>query len=110
MRPYLVRHGPANAADDVGVIGVEFAERRQPGAEDTTAPLDRLDSATVANGSHVITAVARDGPAIRRLRCRDGHGQQRCSPGLMAERSAVIPDRQRSAVECGDGKRLNYLR
>ncbi len=52
----------AAAADDVGVVGVQFAIDGVPlGAEDTSAPYEvSWSSATAANGAHVITAVARD--------------------------------------------------
>jgi hypothetical protein len=53
----------ANASDDVAVTGVQFKlNGANIGAEDTTAPYSiAWNSAAVANGSHVITAVARDG-------------------------------------------------
>lgn len=52
----------ATAGDNVGVVGVQF---KVDGAgippEDTTSPYSVLwDSSTVANGSHTLTAVARD--------------------------------------------------
>ncbi len=52
----------AAASDDVGVVGVQFAIDGVPlGAEDTAAPYEASwNSATAANGAHVITAVARD--------------------------------------------------
>jgi chitodextrinase len=53
----------ANAADDVGVAGVQFKlNGANLGAEDTTAPYSvAWNTTTSADGSHVITAVARDG-------------------------------------------------
>ena len=52
----------AAASDDVGVAGVQFLLDGAPlGAEDTTAPYEvSWDTATAANGAHVLTAVARD--------------------------------------------------
>jgi hypothetical protein len=52
----------ASAGDNVGVAGVQFRLDGQPlGAEDTTAPFSVAWSSTgSANGSHSITAVARD--------------------------------------------------
>ena len=52
----------ADAADDVGVVGVQFLLNGNPiGAEDTTAPYGvSWNTATVANGTHIVTARARD--------------------------------------------------
>jgi subtilisin family serine protease len=52
----------ANAADNVGVVGVQFkVNGANVGAEDTTAPYSiAWNSSLVANGSHAITAAARD--------------------------------------------------
>jgi hypothetical protein len=52
----------ANAADNVGVAGVRlFVDGTQVGAERTTPPYSvAWDTTTVPNGSHVITASARD--------------------------------------------------
>jgi subtilisin family serine protease len=52
----------ATASDDIGVAGVQFLLDGAPlGAEDTTAPYEASwDSATVANGDHTLSAVARD--------------------------------------------------
>ena len=52
----------ANAADNIAVAGVQFKlDGANLGAEDTTAPYSiNWDSTTVANGSHTLTAVARD--------------------------------------------------
>src|SRR5262249_27368733 len=53
----------ANASDDVGVVGVQFkVDGTNIGAEDTTAPYSvSWNTTTVGNGSHTLTAVARDG-------------------------------------------------
>jgi hypothetical protein len=52
----------ASAADNVGVAGVQFKlDGLLLGPEDTAAPYTiNWDTATVANGSHALTAVARD--------------------------------------------------
>lgn len=52
----------ATSSDDVGVLGVQFlVDGAQIGNEDTSAPYSvQWDTTTVANGSHVLTAVARD--------------------------------------------------
>ena len=52
----------ATAADNVGVAGVQFVlDGVNLGAEDTTAPYSyNWNSATVANGSHTLAAIARD--------------------------------------------------
>ena len=52
----------ADASDNVGVAGVQFrVDGAAVGAEDTAAPYSvTWDSRTVGNGSHSITAVARD--------------------------------------------------
>ena len=52
----------ANATDNVGVVGVQFKrDGVNLGAEDTVAPYAvAWNTNTVANGSHTLTAVARD--------------------------------------------------
>jgi hypothetical protein len=52
----------AAASDDVGVAGVKFLVDGVPlGTEDTSAPYELLwNTAAVANGTHTLTAVARD--------------------------------------------------
>jgi hypothetical protein len=52
----------AAASDDTAVAGVEFrVDGMAVGAEDTAEPFSTAwDSASVANGTHVLTAVARD--------------------------------------------------
>jgi hypothetical protein len=52
----------ANASDNVGVAGVQFLlDGANLGAEDTSAPYSTSwDTTTTANGSHVLTARARD--------------------------------------------------
>ena len=55
----------ANATDNVGVAGVQFKiDGVNFGAEDTTAPFAlNWDTSATANGSHTLTAVARDAAA-----------------------------------------------
>ncbi len=57
----------ANAADNVGVAGVQFRiDGNAVGAEDTTAPYSvRWDIATSTAGGHTVTAVARDAAGNR---------------------------------------------
>jgi len=52
----------ANASDDVGVVGVQFnLDGNKVGSEDTAAPYAiTWDSTTATNGSHALTALARD--------------------------------------------------
>ena len=52
----------ANASDNVGVVGVQFKiDGGNLGAEDTTAPYSvSWSSGNVPNGTHNVTAVARD--------------------------------------------------
>jgi hypothetical protein len=52
----------ANASDDVGVAGVQFyVDGVKVGSEDTTAPYTiQWNSSSVANGTHVLSAIARD--------------------------------------------------
>lgn len=52
----------ANATDNVGVVGVQFkVDGNNIGSEDTSSPYSvSWDSTTISNGSHTITAVARD--------------------------------------------------
>jgi len=52
----------ATASDNVGVVGVQFrVDGANVGAEDTTSPYSlSWNTTTVANGSHTLTAVARD--------------------------------------------------
>ena len=57
----------ATASDDIAVAGVQFQLDGQPlGAERTTPPYSvTWDSATTSNGSHVLTAIARDAAGNR---------------------------------------------
>ena len=52
----------ATAADNVGVVGVQFkVDGANLGTEDTATPYTKTwDSTTVSNGTHTLTVVARD--------------------------------------------------
>ncbi|MBI2946817.1 MAG: right-handed parallel beta-helix repeat-containing protein [Verrucomicrobia bacterium] len=52
----------ANASDNVGVVGVQFKlDGANLGAEDTSSPYSiTWNTTTASNGSHTLTAVARD--------------------------------------------------
>ena len=52
----------ATAADNVGVAGVQFKlDGANLGAEDTTAPYSvSWNTTTATNGTHTLTAIARD--------------------------------------------------
>src|SRR5205807_2214604 len=56
----------AQAADNVGVVGVKFLiDGTLVGTEDTTAPYQvSLDTATLTAGSHTVTAIARDAAGL----------------------------------------------
>ena len=57
----------AAASDDVGVVGVQFKlDGNNLGAEDTAAPYQiSWDSTTAANGTHALSAIARDAAGNR---------------------------------------------
>ncbi len=56
----------ADAFDDVGVVGVEFFDGSTLIGDDTTAPHTvSWDTTAVSNGSHSLTAVARDAAGNR---------------------------------------------
>src|SRR5882762_4916426 len=57
----------ASASDNVGVVGVQFKlDGANLGAEDTTAPYSiSWDTTGASNGSHTLTAVARDAAGNR---------------------------------------------
>ena len=59
----------ANASDNVGVAGVQFQlDGANLGAEDTTSPYSvSWNSTATANGSHALTAVARDAAGNQRV-------------------------------------------
>jgi hypothetical protein len=53
----------ATASDNLGVIGVQFkVDGNNIGTEDLSSPFSKtLDTTTLSNGSHTLTAIARDG-------------------------------------------------
>jgi len=57
----------ANASDNVGVVGVQFQlDGVNAGSEDTSAPYSvPWDTTSASNGSHTLTAVARDAAGNR---------------------------------------------
>jgi len=56
----------ADASDNVGVVGVEFRVDGALGPEDTSAPYAvAWDTTTATNGSHTLTAIARDAAGNR---------------------------------------------
>src|SRR5438477_5291054 len=57
----------ASASDNVGVVGVQFLlDGANLGAEDTASPYAvSWNTTTVSNGSHTLTAVARDAAGNR---------------------------------------------
>ncbi|WP_295625105.1 Ig-like domain-containing protein [uncultured Nitrosomonas sp.] len=75
----------ANAADDIGVSGVQFKlDGTNIGAEDTTSPYTiTMDSTTVADGPHTITAVARDA---------DGNTTTSPGVGITVSNATPFPD------------------
>lgn len=52
----------ATATDNIGVVGVQFqVDGTNLGTEDTTSPYSiSWNTTTMANGSHILTAIARD--------------------------------------------------
>jgi O-glycosyl hydrolase len=72
----------ANASDNIGVVGVQFrVDGINVGTEDTSSPYSRSwDSLTATNGSHSLTAVARDAAgntstsAVRTVTVSNGGG------------------------------------
>jgi hypothetical protein len=59
----------ANASDNVGVVGVQFQlDGANIGAEDTSSPYTvTWNSTATANGSHTLTAIARDAAGNQRV-------------------------------------------
>ena len=58
----------ASASDNVGVVGVQFQlDGANGGAEDRSAPYSiSFDTTTTSDGSHTVTAIARDAAGNRR--------------------------------------------
>ncbi|HQU98853.1 MAG TPA: Ig-like domain-containing protein [Nitrosomonas sp.] len=75
----------AEAADNIGVSGVQFKiDGVNIGAEDTSSPYSiTWDSSQVTDGAHVITASARDA---------DGHVTTSAGININVNNSALLPD------------------
>lgn len=73
----------ASASDNIGVAGVQFKlDGTNIGTEDTTAPYSTAwNTATATNGSHVLTAVARDAT---------GNTRTSTAVGVMVSNTIVI--------------------
>jgi glucose/arabinose dehydrogenase len=94
----------ATASDDVGVTAVEFfLDSSTSLGVDTTAPyLREWDSTTATNGSHVLTAVARDGDGnqttstgVPVTATNPGFVNEVVVPGITAATTlAFLPDRR----------------
>lgn len=84
----------ANASDNIAVVGVQFKDgATNIGAEDTTSPYSvSWNTTTVANGSHTLTAVARDAA-----------GNSATSAGVSVTVNNIIPDTTPPSVPTGLG-------
>ena len=89
----------ATATDNVGVTGVQFrVDGTAVGSEDTTNPYSASwDTTTVGNGSHALTAIARDAAGNQTTSAdSERHGQQRGPPpsgaAISPGRSSRSPD------------------
>ena len=83
----------ATASDDVGVAGVQFKldDDANLGAEDTSSPYSvTWNSTTATNGSHTLTAVARDAA-----------GNTRTSAAVTVTVADAAPDRPRPPSPLG---------
>ncbi|MDZ4107742.1 MAG: Ig-like domain-containing protein [Nitrosomonas sp.] len=86
----------ANAADDIGVSGVQFLlDGANLGAEVTTPPYAvTWDSTAVADGPHIITAVARDA---------DGNTTTSAGVSVTVANTMLLPDVIVTSVSYADG-------
>ena len=95
----------ADANDNVGIAGVQFkVDGANVGAEDTTAPYGATwDTRAGANGSHTLTAVARDAAGNTRDLCRDHRDRRkhRCRPGCCLRLQREYRDVGRGFVGLG---------
>ncbi|MCB0105245.1 MAG: DUF1929 domain-containing protein, partial [Caldilineaceae bacterium] len=75
----------ANASDNIGVVGVQFKlDGANIGAEVTAKPYTLTwDSTTAAEGTHIITAVARDG---------DGNTTTSTGVNVTVNNTTLLPD------------------
>ncbi len=82
----------ANASDNVGVAGVQFKlDGVNLGAEDTISPYSiSWNTTTATNGSHTLTALARD-----------AEGNQTTSSGVAVTVSNILPDTTPPSVPAG---------
>ena len=94
----------ATASDNVGVQNVQFrVDGNNVGSADTTSPYSvDVNTTTLTNGSHTLSAVARDAAGnTAHLHERDGHGRQ-----LAAERVGHRAGGRRARVRHRVGHRL----
>ncbi|MBK6959186.1 MAG: hypothetical protein IPH22_13505 [Nitrosomonas sp.] len=86
----------ASAADDIGVSGVQFMlDGANLGAEVTTPPYAvTWDSTAVADGPHIITAVARDA---------DGNTTTSAGVSVTVANTMLLPDVIVTSVSYADG-------
>jgi peptidoglycan/xylan/chitin deacetylase (PgdA/CDA1 family) len=79
----------ADASDDVGVVGVKFfVDGNLVGSEDVAAPYQvSLDTTTLTNGNHSVTAIARDAA-----------GNSTTSDAVSVTVANVIPDTTKPTV------------
>ena len=92
----------ANATDNAGVAGVQFQVDNNPlGAEDTTAPYSAtLNTTTIANGTHTLTALARDinGNTALSAPVTITVNNAAVSPPAFVQVNAAVPQTNQSSV------------
>ena len=97
----------ANASDNGAVAGVQFKlDGANLGAEDTTAPYSiSWDTTTAANGSHTLTAVARDAAGNTTIDRRDRHrlATRRHRPASSPPTGSTRAAARRRADQSGNG-------
>ena len=102
----------ANASDDVAVVGVQFKiDGANVGSEDTSAPYSTSwSSGNVSNGTHTVTAVARDaagnGSASTRTRSDDRGGSPPRGDPRGARGALTSADAGAAGAGCGTGLRM----
>jgi hypothetical protein len=94
----------ANASDNIGVTGVQFKlDGNNLGAEVTTAPYSfSWNTATALDGTHVLTAVARDGSANTTLSDSISVTVNNAVPDLSANLRASWPMEEGSGTTTAD--------
>jgi hypothetical protein len=92
----------ANASDDTGVVGVQFKiDGNNLNPEDVSSPYaTTLDSTTVANGSHTLTATARD---------IAGHSTTSASVSFTVDNGSVLKIGETNITPTADGGDANLL-